>query len=97
MKKTVITMGDNTYVMTHGSFVNKAYKPEWKKFVPGTNNTVRYCEGTFGSDDGVDFAIYDGGTNYVGRVNKETGEMKPNTDTEYDKSFVEAAKAVICK
>ena len=51
MKKT--DMGN--YILTTGSFINKEYKPEWAEFVPGTK--VRYCEGTFNSDDGNDFSV----------------------------------------
>ena len=42
--------------MTNINFINKEYKKEWIEFVPNTDNTVRYCEGTAAADDGVDFA-----------------------------------------
>ena len=85
--------------MTNINFINKEYKKEWIEFVPNTDNTVRYCEGTAAADDGVDFAVYDGATNYMGRVNKLTGEISYNgkEGEEYNKTFLLAAKETICK
>ena len=96
MKETIIKMGDGLHKVISGSFTNNEYKNEWDEFVPGTE--VRYKEGTYISDDGNDFAVYDGATNYLGRVNKETGEISYNgSENEYDKTFLEAAKKEICK
>lgn len=71
----------------NGSFVNTLYKGTWAKLVPGTN--AEYKNGTYVSKDGVDYAVYDGATNYIGRVNKETGELTSNgAMTEYKASFL---------
>ena len=96
MKETIVRMGDGLHKMFTGSFTNNEYKNEWDEFVPGTK--VLYKEGTYTSDDGNDFAVYDGATNYLGRVNKETGEISYNgSENEYDKTFLESAKKEICK
>lgn len=98
MEVTNVKMGDGNHKMFHGSFTNTEYKKTWTEFVPGTHNKVRYCEGTFVSNDGNDFAVYDGATNYLGRVNKETGEISYNgSESEYNKTFLESAKKEICK
>lgn len=96
MKVTNVKMGDGNHEMFYGSFTNVEYKKEWDEFVPGTK--VLYKEGTYVSDDGNDFAVYDGATNYLGRVNKETGEIFYNgSESEYNKTFLESAKKEICK
>lgn len=96
MKVTNVKMGDGNHEMFYGSFTNSEYKKEWDEFVPGTK--VLYKEGTYASDDGNDFAVYDGATNYLGRVNKETGEISYNgSESEYNKTFLESAKKEICK
>ena len=96
MKVTNVKMGDGNHKMFHGSFTNSEYKKECDEFVPGTK--VLYIEGTYVSDDGNDFAVYDGATNYLGRVNKETGEISYNgSESEYNKTFLESAKKEICK
>lgn len=96
MKVTNVKMGDGNHKMFYGSFTNVEYKKEWDEFVPGTK--VLYKEGTYVSDDGNDFAVYDGATNYLGRVNKETGEISYNgSESEYNKTFLESAKKEICK
>ena len=93
MKKT--DMGN--YILTTGSFINKEYKPEWTEFVRGTK--VRYCEGTFGSDDGNDFAVYDGATNYLGRIDRAAKKITEysGAEDEYKRTFMNAALAEICK
>lgn len=93
MKKT--DMGN--YILTTGSFINKEYKPEWTKFVHGAK--VRYCEGTFSSDDGNDFAVYDGATNYLGRINRAAKKITEynGAEDEYKRTFMNAALAEICK
>ena len=85
------------YILTTGSFINKEYKPEWTEFVPGTK--VRYCEGTFGSDDGNDFAVYDGATNYLGRIDRAAKKITEYNGAEdgYKRTFMYAALAEICK
>ena len=95
MKKT--DMGN--YILITGSFINKEYKPEWTEFVPGTNNKVRYCEGTFSSDDGNDFAVYDGATNYLGRINRAAKKITEynGAEDDYKRTFMNAALAEICK
>ena len=96
MKETIVKMGDGLHNVISGSFTNNEYKNEWDEFVSGTK--VLYKEGTYVSDDGNDFAVYDGATNYLGRVNKETGEISYNgSESEYNKTFLEAAKKEICK
>lgn len=81
--------------MTSISFINGFYKPEWQEFVPGT--AVRYCEGVAVAADDNDFAVYDGGTSYMGRVDKATGEITYGGDKDdYKEGFLAAAKAVIC-
>ena len=96
MEVTNVKMGDGNHKMFHGSFTNVEYKKEWDEFVPGTK--VLYKEGTYVSDDGNDFAVYDGATNYLGRVNKETGVISYNgSESEYNKTFLESAKKEICK
>lgn len=102
MNKTKITMGNKTYDLYTGSFVNNAYKSTWTEFVPGwkdrAGNPVRYADGTFSSDDGSDFAVYDGAQNYLGRVNKVTGAVEYNgAKDDYKESFLLAAKEEICK
>lgn len=95
MKKT--DMGN--YILTTGSFINKEYKPEWIEFVPFTNNKVRYCEGTFSSDDGNDFAVYDGATNYLGRIDRAAKKITEynGAEDDYKRTFMNAALAEICK
>lgn len=79
----------------NGSFVNTLYKGTWAKLVPGTN--AEYKNGTYVSKDGTDYAVYDGATNYMGRVNRETGEIKANGEmSEYKESFLKSAKDAIC-
>ena len=96
MEVTNVKMGDGNHEMFYGSFTNAEYKKEWDEFVPGTK--VLYKEGTYVSDDGNDFAVYDGATNYLGRVNKETREISYNgSESEYNKTFLESAKKEICK
>lgn len=93
MKKT--DMGN--YILITGSFINKEYKPEWIEFVPGTK--VRYCEGTFASDDGgVRFAVYDGATNLMGFIDRiEKKIVDSNGGSEYNMTFLNAALPEICK
>lgn len=101
MEQTNVEMNGRKYIMTTGSFVNEAYKKEWMEFIPNMKDRkgdpIRYADGTFGADDGNDFAVYDGATNYLGRVNRKTGEINFNGEKdEYKKTFLEAAKNVIC-
>lgn len=94
MKKTNID-GKNLYT---GSFINKDYKPEWDEFVPNTDNKVRYCEGTYASDDGIDFAVFDGATNYMGRIDKVAKKITEinGKEDDYKDSFLHAALSAIC-
>lgn len=101
MKNTEINQNGKKYIMTTGSFVNEAYKKEWMEFVPNMKdregNPIRYADATFCADEGNDFAVYDGGQNYMGRVNRKTGEIEFNgAKDEYKSTFLEAAKKVIC-
>lgn len=95
MKKTDI--GNRTLLT--GSFINKEYKPEWIEFVPGTQNKVRYCEGTFASDDGgIRFSVYDGATNLMGFIDRvEKKIVDDNGGGEYNITFLNAALPEICK
>lgn len=83
-------------------FVNEGYKKEWLELVPNMydrdGNHPRYCEGTAISEDGgIDWAVFDGGQNYMGRVNKATGEIiYDNGNDEYNDTFLKAAAAAIC-
>lgn len=102
MKKTEIIMNKRSHNMYTDTFVNKYYKKEWEEFVPGwedrDGNPVPYAVGTYITEDLVNYAIYDGGQNYMGSVNKATGEIKYNTSKdEYKDSFLLSAKEVICK
>ena len=80
-------------------FVNKEYKPEWEKFVPNTNDTVKYCDGTVLCDNqDHNWSVYDGAGNFCGTVNAATKEITVNSDNKNDPyclSFIYSAKAVI--
>lgn len=102
MKKTEIVMNGRSHNLYTGTFVNDGYKKEWDEFVPGwtdrDGNPIPYAVGSYTSDDTINFAIYDGGQNLMGRINKTTGEIEYNTrKDEYKETFMVAAKKVICK
>ena len=75
------------------SFINEEYKKDWIEFVPHTNNKVRYCEGTGGSEKGYDkWAVYDGATNFLAHISKIDRSVEYNGEAdEYKKSFVKYA------
>lgn len=75
------------------SFINEEYKKDWIEFVPHTNNKVRYCEGTCGSEKGYDkWAVYDGATNFLAHISKIDRSVEYNGEAdEYKKSFVKYA------
>lgn len=77
-------------------FENKYYKAEWKENVPNTNQ--RYADGTY-AEEPDKFAVYDGATNYIGYIDKRTGNFWVNGDpnSEYNCSFLKAAKEVLVK
>ena len=76
------------------SFVNTEYKKEWEEWVNGRVGGTRYCEGTYILDaDGVK-TVYDGATNYMGKVNPD-GSFVSNSQEEpdeYELTFLRAAK-----
>ena len=75
------------------SFINEEYKKDWIEFVPHTNNQVRHCEGTCGSEKGYDkWAVYDGATNFLAHISKIDRSVEYNGEAdEYKKSFVKYA------
>lgn len=81
--------------MIHGAFVNKLYKENWEKIVPGTSNEFK--NGTYASENSIEYAVYDGAANYMGKVNRETGIFTVNGEaTEYKLGFLLCAKDAIC-
>ena len=73
-------------------FTNSGYNSSWLQKTPyGTN----YANGTASSDDGIDYAIYDGAQNYVGRINALTGKYTANNSygiiDDYSRSFLDSA------
>lgn len=81
-------------IKDHGSFVNSLYKKEWDVYTH--DGKTKFADGTFFSDDGEWFAVYDGATNYMGRVNKTTGEIQFNgTPDVYKETFLVEAKRSI--
>lgn len=78
------------------AFTNEEYKPTWIEFVPGTNNKVKYCEGTAASDDnGATWAVYDGATNYCGTFVVATKAIDLNGEDETDEYYLSFVKAAM--
>ena len=68
------------------TFVNKGYKAEWK---PGYAQGDAYC-----NEDGS-WAVYDGGQNYMGKVNADGRLTYNGTKSDYKESFLLAAKEAL--
>lgn len=80
----------------NGAFVNILYKESWAKYVGETTN--EYRNGTYASSDGITYTIYDGATNYMGKVNVKTGKILCNGETsEYKESFLQSALIALDK
>lgn len=72
-------------------FTNKYYKKTWEKT---TKNGTPYKIGTYkATNDG--YAVYDGATNYMGKITA-SGEIICNgAESEYKMSFLKSAKEAI--
>ena len=78
------------------TFKNNYYKKEWTEWVPGFEGKVRYCDGTYVLRGNGSKVVYDGATNYMGRVQPD-GSFVSNDGygapvDEYERTFLLAAK-----
>ena len=93
--KVVKLHGKSAENPEHIAFTVEGYPAEYAEFVP--NTTLRYADGAADSDDGVDFCVHDGGFNYMGRVNRTTGEITVDGEGgAYKEMFLKAAKKAVC-
>lgn len=80
------------------SFENKYYKKEWQEWVPGCGGKVRYREGTYTLQGDGTKVVYDGATNYMGRVRPDgslvSNDSQGAAPDEYELTFLRAAKEV---
>lgn len=77
------------------SFINDEYKKEWLEWVPGLEGKVRYCEGTYTLLGDGTKVVYDGATNYMGKVMPDGTFVFNQAGTEpgeYELTFLNAAK-----
>lgn len=75
-------------------FRNTLYKDEWDKYV-GTS-THEFADGTF-FKEGDKFAVYDGGQNLMGYIDKNGVFSAVSPLTEYMASFLRSAKEELIK
>lgn len=78
------------------SFENKYYKSDWQEWVPGFEGKVRYREGTYTLQGDGTKVVYDGATNYMGRVRPDgsftSNDSQGAAPDEYELTFLRAAK-----
>lgn len=72
-------------------FYNKGYKSGWTQH---TDTGHPYAAGTANETENG-WAIYDGATNYMGKVTRDGEIIFNGGETEYKRSFLHAAKEAL--
>ena len=75
-------------------FRNTLYKDAWKKHVG--DSTKDYADGTY-FEEGDGYAVYDGGQNLMGYINKAGVFSAAGPLNEYAATFLREAKAELVK
>lgn len=72
-------------------FNNKYYKSNWTQH---TDTGHPYALGTANETDNG-WAVYDGATNYMGKISPDGGAVCNGAETEYKHSFLRAAREAL--